>query len=354
MTCRTLLQLGAAAFCFFQTFVPSKTFAQLPPVLSLQLNGGASSLDITGDAGSACTVQFATNLSADTAWLTLSNFTLLGSPSSVVDPGGATTQQRFYRVAIFAPTNSAWIPAGTFTMGSPTNERVRSLDETQHVVTLTKGFYMGKFPVTQGNYLSLMNTNPGFFTPSNNFTLDLNRPVEQVSWSDATNYCARFTQQERTAGRIFTNWSYRLPTEAEWEYSCRAGTTTPFYYGASLFAGLANFNGQYEYVGGIGTTNASGVGTFLGRTASVGSYQPNALGLYDMAGNVWEWCADWFGSYSTNSIANPQGSATGSARVFRGGTFNSIGADCRSAKRNSSGPSTAVNTIGFRVVLSGP
>jgi len=354
MTCRTLFKLGAAVFCFFQTFGLSKTFAQLPPVLSLQPNGGASSLNITGDAGSACTVQFATNLSADAAWLTLSNFTLLSSPSSVVDPGGATHQQRFYRVAIFAPANSSWIPAGTFTMGSPTNELVRNLNETQHVVTLTKGFYLSKFPVTQGNYWSLMGTNPGWFTPGNNFSLDLTRPVEQVSWSDATNYCARLTQQVSAAGRIFTNWVYRLPTEAEWEYSCRAGTPPPFYHGASLFAGMANFNGQYEYVGGAGTTNASGVSTFLGRTTSVGSYQPNAPGLYDMAGNVWEWCADWFGSYSTNGITNPQGPGTGSARVFRGGTFNSIGADCRSAKRNSADPSTVDNNIGFRVVLSGP
>src|ERR1035438_2866307 len=108
---------------------------------------------------------------------------------------------------MFLRTTSAWTPAGAFTMGSPTNERVRSLDETQHVVTLTKGFYMGKFPVTQGNYLSLMTSNPDFFTPSNNFTLDLNRPLEQVSWSDATTHCARFTQQERAAERIFTNRS---------------------------------------------------------------------------------------------------------------------------------------------------
>jgi formylglycine-generating enzyme required for sulfatase activity len=211
---------------------------------------------------------------------------------------------------------------------------------------------MSKLPVTQGNYLSLMSTNPSFFTPSNGYTSDLNRPVEQVSWSDATNYCAKLTQQERVAGRIFTNWIYRLPTEAEWEHACRAGTTTQFYYGTNLLSGLANFNGQFEYLGGSGTTN-NPTGTFLGRTTAVGGFQPNALGLYDMAGNVWEWCADWFDSYSTNSVINPQGPATGSARVFRGGTFNSIGADCRSAKRDSVIPSTVVNTIGFREVLSG-
>jgi formylglycine-generating enzyme required for sulfatase activity len=310
-------------------------------------------LNISGDAGSPCAAQFSTNLSFGSVWLTLSNFTLLNGPLSVIDPEGATNEQRFYRVVIFTPTNAAWIPAGTFTMGSPTNERVRSLNETQHVVTLTKGFYMNKFPVTQGNYLSLMNTNPSFFTPGNGYTLDLNRPVEQVSWSDATNYCARLTQQERVAGRIFTNWIYRLPTEAEWEYSCRAGTTTPFYFGTNLLSGMANFNGAFEYVSGIGTTN-NPAGIFLGRTTAVGGFQSNSFGLCDMAGNVWEWCSDWFGSYSTNGVSNPQGPATGSARVFRGGTFNSIGADCRSAKRDSVVPSTVVNTIGFRVILSGP
>ena len=353
MTRRLSFSPLAVLFCFVQTLSGTKAFAQSQPVLSLQVTGAVASVKITGDLASPCTLQFATNLPPGAAWLTLSNFTLLNSPMSVNDPELATNQQRFYRVVVVAPTNAAWIPSGTFTMGSPTNELLRSVTETQHVVTLTKSFYLGKYLVTQGNYLSLMNTNPSYYTPANGFAADTNRPVEQVSWSDATNYCARLTQQERAAGRILTNWLYRLPTEAEWEYACRAGTTTPFYTGTNLLFGMANFNVQYEYVGGIGLTNSSG-GTMLNRPSAVGGYAPNARGLHDMAGNVWEWCADWSGSYSTNSVTDPPGPATGTARVFRGGAFNATGADCRSARRNSTSPGTAVNTIGFRVALSGP
>jgi formylglycine-generating enzyme required for sulfatase activity len=353
MTRRYLFSLLAVSFYFLQTCSHSQAFAQSPPVLSLQVTGSVATINVTGDLGSPCTLQSATNLSFAATWLTLSNFTLLSSPSFVTDPARATNQQRFYRVVVIAPTNAAWIPAGTFTMGSPTNELLRIATETQHVVTLTKSFYLAKSPVTQGNYLSLMSTNPSYYTPANGFAADLNRPVEQVAWSDATNYCAKLTQQERVAGRILTNWLYRLPTEAEWEYACRAGTTTPFYTGTNLLYGMANFNVQYEYVGGVGLTNSSG-GIFLNRPTTVGSYAPNARGLYDMAGNIWEWCADWSGSYSTNSVIDPPGPATGTARVFRGGSFNTTGADCRSARRNSTSPGTAVNTIGFRVVLSGP
>ncbi len=353
MTRRNLFSLPAVVFCLLHVLLGLPARAQSPPGLSLQVTGGVALIQVAGDAGSPCALQFATNLAGGTVWLTLSNFSLAGSPSSVADPARATNQQRFYRVAVIAPTNAAWIPAGTFTMGSPTNELLRNLTETQHVVTLTKSFYLAKYPVTQGNYLTLMSTNPSYYTPANGFAADTNRPVEQVSWSDATNYCAKYTQQERTAGRILANWSYRLPTEAEWEYACRVGTTTPFYTGTNLLYGMANFNVQYEYVGGVGLTNSSG-GFFLNRPSAVGSYAPNARGLYDMAGNVWEWCADWSGNYSTNSVSDPQGPGTGTARVFRGGAFNSQGDFCRSARRNSTSPGAVVNTIGFRVALSGP
>ena len=131
-------------------------------------------------------------------------------------------------------TNMVWIPPGTFVMGSPTNEAERDSDETQHTVTLTQGFYMGKYAVTQGEYLALMGSNPSYFTThdynGNPIRPDLNRPVEQVSWIDATNYCAHLTQQEQAAGRLPAGWVYRLPTESEWEYACRAGTTTAFHY----------------------------------------------------------------------------------------------------------------------------
>ena len=124
-------------------------------------------------------------------------------------------------------------------------------------------------------------------------TNELRHPVEQVTWFDATNYCALLTERERLAGRLPEGYVYRLPTEAEWEYACRAGTTSAFHYGPALRSGMANFRGRYEYDSLVGTTE-NPAGIWLGRTTEVGSYAPNAWGLYDMHGNVWEWCQDWW------------------------------------------------------------
>jgi formylglycine-generating enzyme required for sulfatase activity len=257
---------------------------------------------------------------------------------------------RYYRTITVVPSNMVWLTAGTFRMGSPTNEVERNTNELQHSVTFTRGFYVGRYLVTQGSYRSVMNTNPSYFNTNNSFTLDLTRPVEQVTWFDASNYCYRLTQQERAAGRIFSDWAYRLPTESEWEYACRAGTTNPFCYGNDLRSGMANFNGEYEYVGGTGTVfNASGI--VSNRTTSVGSYQPNNWGLFDTVGNVWEWCQDWFGNYPAGPVTDPLGPPSGTTRVFRAGAFNSTGRFCRSAFRNSYDPSSGFNTLGFRVVL---
>jgi formylglycine-generating enzyme required for sulfatase activity len=330
-------------------------WAQSQPGLSLQITGGFPRLTITGDVGLPCSVQYSTNLAGLNNWFTLTNFTLLASPTLVSDLATAPTNFRAYRVAIAVPTNMAWSPPGTSTIGSPVSESQRGPNsETQHGVTLTKGFFMGKFTVTQGGYRSLMNTNPSYFNTNHSFTQDLNRPVEQVSWAEATNYCGLLTAQERAAGRIFTNWTYRLPTEAEWEYACRAGTTTPFYCGNNLTNGMANFDSRYGYYLGNATATNNPAGTLLNRPLAVGGYAPNPWGLYDMAGNIWEWCQDWYGTFSAASVSNPQGPATGSERVFRGGTFNSIGAGCRSANRDKTNPAFGANTIGFRVVLAPP
>jgi formylglycine-generating enzyme required for sulfatase activity len=324
--------------------------AQVSPILSVQVSGGTAQLSLTGEVGSPCQLQYATAFGFTNQWSPLANITFLSSSTQVADlsPLGIA---RYYRTLTVVPSNMVWISAGTFAMGSPTNEVQRNTNELQHSVTLTKGFYMGKYLVTQGSYRSLMNTNPSYFNTNNSFTLDLTRPVEQVSWFDASNYCYRLTQQEQTAGRIFTNWAYRLPTESEWEYACRAGTTNAFCYGSDLRSGMANFDGEYEYVGGTGTVfNASG--TVLNRTTSVGSYQPNNWGLFDTVGNVWEWCQDWFANYPSGPVTDPQGPPSGTARVFRGGALNSTGRNCRSAFRNSYNPSSGFNTVGFRVVLA--
>jgi formylglycine-generating enzyme required for sulfatase activity len=249
-----------------------------------------------------------------------------------------------------------WIAPGTFVMGSPASEPLRNSDETLHTVTLMKGFYMGKYAVTQGEYLALMGSNPSYFTTrdwnGNSIPADLNRPVETVSWDDATNYCAHLTAQEQAAGRLPAGWGYRLPTESEREYACRAGTTTAFHYGNALHGGMANFYSYYEYDAAIGYIAVASPTGYLARTTAVGSYQPNAWGLHDLHGNVWEWCRDSYGSYPTGSVTDPQGAPSGSHRVFRGGGWNGHGRYCRSAIRYYGVPSYRGGELGFRVVLA--
>jgi uncharacterized protein (TIGR02996 family) len=212
----------------------------------------------------------------------------------------------------------ALILAGRFLMGSPE----RSDDEgPQHEVEISKPFYLGIYQVTQAEYEKVMSTNPSWFsaTGGGNDKIegqDTSRfPVECVTWEDANEFCKKLSElpDEQESGRV-----YRLPTEAEWEYACRGGaaSATPFSFGASLSSTQANFNGGYPYGG-------ADKGPFLGRTATVGSYHPNIFGLYDMHGNVWEWCADWYDEDYSQSPAgkDPPGAATGTRRVLRGGSW---------------------------------
>ncbi len=230
--------------------------------------------------------------------------------------------------------NMVWIQPGTFTMGSPANEPGRFSGEgPQTRVTISQGFWMGKHEVKQSEYLAVMGVNPSLFTG------ELNRPVEQVSWYNATNYCGKLTTWERSAGRLSAGYVYRLPTEAEWEYACRAATSTRFSFGDDLGnANLVNY-GWYS-------DNSAG------QTHSVGQKLPNPWGLYDMHGNLWEWCEDWFGSYPGGTATDPRGPSTGVRRIIRGGSWNHIAIFCRSAERADFWLDQGHLDIGFRVVLA--
>ena len=231
-----------------------------------------------------------------------------------------------------------WIAAGSFQTGSPSGELGRGSDERQHEVTLTQGYWLGAHEVTQAQWQSVMGSNPSKFKGSRN-------PVEQVSWEDAMAFCKKLTEREFLAGRLPAGWRYTLPTEAQWEYACRAGTRSAFHYGNRLDSRMANFDGNYPY-GGAST------GEYRNKTVAVGSFQSNAWGLYDMHGNVWEWCSDRYGDYPSGSVVDPTGARSGSVRVNRGGSWFSGARFCRSAIRYGNSPGVRGNDLGFRLALS--
>lgn len=240
------------------------------------------------------------------------------------------------------------IPAGEFLMGSATDDPGAVEDEfPQHKVTITRPFFMGVYEVTQGEFAAVMEENPSSFQKGGLLRegdeADPSRlPVDNVTWHKAVEFYRKLSEvaAEKAAGRV-----YRLPTEAEWEYACRAGTTTPFHYGDSLSSTQANFNGAFPF--GKGEK-----GPFLNRTQTVGSYAPNAFGLYDMHGNLFEWCEDRFDRsyYRRSPAVDPRGPETGTYRVIRGGDWYSDGRDCRSAFRYADVPEGRFYALGFRVV----
>ena len=266
----------------------------------------------------------------------------------------------------------AWIPAGTFQMDGTDSGGVGV-----RPVTLTKGFYMGKYQVTQEQYEAVMGTNPSTFkTPAPGETDTKRRPVEGVMWYDAVEFCNALSEKERLTSYYNINktqqdpnntssydtlkWTvtvnnsatgYRLPTEAQWEYACRAGTTTAFNWNSNVITS-AQANYYASYVDAYNTS----AGTHLGRTSEVGSYAPNAWGLYDMHGNVFDWCWDWYDEYSPGGYASngaqtdPEGADSGTYRVARGGSWGNNGLGARSAHRNSANPADRGSDFGFRVV----
>jgi outer membrane protein assembly factor BamB/formylglycine-generating enzyme required for sulfatase activity len=211
-----------------------------------------------------------------------------------------------------------WVKPGTFEMGDS--------DKTRHTVTLTEGYWLGKYEVTQAQWGRVMGNNPSRFK-------GVDRPVELVKWTDVTSFCEKLTELEREAGRLPAGMAYQLPTEAQWEYACRAGTKTAFSFGDELTPKQANFDEN------------------VGETTDVGKYPANAWGFHDMHGNIWEWCADWHGKYPTSAVSAPLGPVVGSDRVHRGGSWYRTASIARSAFRQRDVPAVSFFDLGVRLSL---
>jgi sulfatase modifying factor 1 len=225
-----------------------------------------------------------------------------------------------------------WISPGTFLMGSPEDEPERYDDETQHPVTLTQGYWLADTACTQALWEAVMGKNPAYFKD------DANNPVERVSWNGVQEFIAKLNS-------LVPALEARLPTEAQWEYACRAGTTTPFSFGKNITPEQVNYNGNYPYAGGK-------EGLYRGKTVPVKSLPPNPWGLFEMHGNVWEWCNDWFvGDYPMESVVDPNGPPSGANRVLRGGSWNNYGRSVRSAYRYRRGPDARYGSLGLRLSL---
>lgn len=313
--------------------------------LRIRMASGAE-LTVLGDANSACQIQYLDTFSTNNSWNVLTNVVLGGTATTVLDTTTPLPGRRFYRATTaggsggstnppFAtPDRMYWVYPGSFLMGSPESDPDRSDFETpQSLVTLTYGFWIGQYEVSQQEYQAVTGKNPSSSTDNPSL------PVDSVTWSEATNYCALLTEQERKAGRLTNNYAYRLPYEAEWEYAARGGKATRFSFGddpgfttVPLYAWTSENSGNDSH--------------------PVGQKSPNVWGLYDVYGNVAEWCLDWFGLYTEADKTNPTGPATGFDKVYRGGSWADAAADSRASARGGLNPNSRMSSFGFRVVLA--
>lgn len=240
-----------------------------------------------------------------------------------------------------------YIPPGHFSMGSPKSEKTHRINEFPvHDIFITKGFHITIYPITQKQYSTIMGKNPSYFCSCGKGielvkNIDTsNFPVESVTWYDACLFCEKITKLAPNQ-----NFIYRLPTEAEWEYCCRANTRYAFNTGNQHNAEMSNINPSYPY-------NTAAKGIYLKRTCAVGQYPPNKHGLYDMHGNIWEWCSDYYldNYYSLSKHIDPTGPANGFAKVYRGGAWNCYSRFCRSGYRGFGDPNNGFYDLGFRVI----
>lgn len=255
---------------------------------------------------------------------------------TVVTVGTVSDNEKPKEITIKLPGGAemdmVWINPGKFIMGSPESESGRESNETQHEVIISKGFWLGKYEITQSQWESVMNTRPW---EGQVFVKNAeNHPAVYISWNDVQEFIAKLNEAEKTN-------VYRLPTEAEWEYACRAGTKTAFSFGDS-----ASKLGEYAWFG----KNTYDLGNMFAH--AVGQKKPNPWGLYDMHGNVWEWVQDYYGPYESKTQVDPKGAESGDTRVFRGGSFYYIANFTRSAYRGYNSPTHKLFNLGARLVKS--
>jgi sulfatase modifying factor 1 len=366
---------------FLVTAVSYTGTAGPPSITNITMIGAGPRLSIQSDVGVTNQIQCAANL-AQTNWTVLTNLAVAQSPYWFVDSAASPATQRFYRVVILnqtsnpVPSGMALIPAGSFEMGDTFNEG-EPWELPVHTVYVS-AFYMDKYEVSKGLWDEMKAWNGG-----NGYSYDnpgsgkaANHPVQSIDWYDMVKWCnarsekegrvpayytdAALTQVYKT-GRAapYVNWNagYRLPAEAEWEKGSRGGARGhrfPWADNDTITHSQANYYSDSTYPFDISPTRGfnpafdDGVMPF---TSPVGSFAPNGYGLYDMAGNVWEWCWDWSDSYSSNSQTDPRGPATGSTRVGRGGNWNYYSVHCRTGYRYGNSPDYSATNIGFRCAL---
>ena len=323
----------------------ASVFAQVPVVLDIELIDFHPAIGVSGEVRATYVIESERDLDGR-SWVPRGQLTLDDSWGQWVDPIPVNGAQRVYR-AVKVPEvelipNMVWIEPGTFMMGSPESERRRMNTEgPQTQVTLTRGFWLCKYEVTQREYLELTGENPSLYEDN------LEDPVGQVTWNEAVAYCEKLTARERVARRLPVGYQYQLPTEAQWEYACRAGTTTRYSFGDAL---QCSDWGDYcpemdAYMVWMGNQFRDDE---TGGTKPVGERLPNPWGLYDMHGNATEWCFDRFGNYPGGNVTDPTGSSVGSTRVVRSGGVNDA-FECRSASRNSGRPDSPWGGDGMRV-----
>jgi len=352
-TKRLIKSLRICLFCLAAFFLTATAFSQ--PSLAIKFN---PTVAITGLPGSMQQVQYTTDLANSNSWATIGFAMVTANPTYFTDTG-ANGESRFYRtITVGLPdTNLVWLPPATFVIGSPVTEADRSTNEgPQTTVTLTQGFFIGRYEVRNADYIQIMGSLPVESDAS--LTNYLLRAVRGVRWYEATNYCALRTAAELQQGRIPVGFAYRLPTEAEWEYACRAGTTTVFAFGNQLLSDSvlgvqAIFKGTFPYPTGVFSPSPA---TFS-YPQPVGTCAPNASGLFDLHGNVGEWCLDSYnsnspGPYPGGSVTNFISTAGFLYKIIRGGGYSNPAKDCRSAARQVASSISPDTLVGFRVVLA--